>query len=139
VSEDETEGFFTTPRIDAFVAWKLQRENPKPKSLTLGVPEFPTGVTLENWPELQAAGWRYLTNLRWPFVPLKGFGDPAAIYEGIKARHGEANVLVGLPWELYLQRPVNLGGVMVGVYVLENLELPEAVRKFIAEHEEQPR
>jgi hypothetical protein len=132
------EGFFAPDRVDATV--ERMHAHPQTGSLTLepSLPPFPTGVTQANWPELWDAGWRYLVNLRWPFIPLKGFGDPEAIYKGIKARHGEPNVLVGLPWELYLQRPVNLDGVMVGVYVLENLDLPESVRKFMTEHEEKP-
>lgn len=142
--DDETEGFLTPARADAIAAnlvgvgyvevghGKMQVSKHEP---------FRTDVTSENWPELKAIGWQWAADLPWPLDREEYLYHGRAILDGIKSRHGEANVLLGSPWSRSLQRPVDRAEddqIRVGVYVLENLQLPESVRKFIAEHEEKP-
>jgi len=135
---DDMEGFFAPDRVDATV--ERMHAHPQTDSpATPPLPPFPTGVTRANWPELRDAEWQWAANLPWPLDREEYLYHGRAILAGIKGRHGEANVLLGPPGER--RGPIAgqwIGQWQVGVYVLENLQLPESVRKFMAEHEEKP-
>jgi len=133
-NDDEIEGFLTPARADAIAANLVDVGHVEVDyaKMRLPIPLIPPpwGVTPGNWRRLKAAGWQWLTNIAWPYS--------GAIVEGIKVRHGNGNVLIGWPGDEGTKEPTGRILGKAGVYVLENLQLPESVRKFIAEHEEKP-
>lgn len=130
--DDETEGFLIPARADAIAANLVDVGHVKPSYGKIRIPAhepFRTEVTSENWLGLQAAGWQWLTNIVWPYS--------GKIVEASKAKHGDDHVLIGWPRDEETKEPTEVPG-MVGVYVLEKLDLSESYRRFIAEHEEKP-
>lgn len=67
---------------------------------SLGEPR-PLDVTSDNWEELKAKGFRWLTNLGWPLddagSPDSEFSSDSDYITSLYRQFGTNNVLIGLP------------------------------------------
>lgn len=119
-TDEDMVGLLTPQRIEAIVNNLMDKDTGVDGWIAYidelqRFPPLPDAVTVINWPDLERAGWQWLTN-----VSNNTRGD--AIIEGVRNRHSAQNVLVGWSWNGSM--PIkDSNRSQIGVYVLEILDM----------------